>query len=32
MTNRLFNSLGVELEPFVEATHRELMYGTFGKR
>ena len=31
MTNRLFNSLGVELEPFVEATHRELMKSTFAK-
>ena len=31
MTNRLFNSLGVELEPFVEATHRELMKSTFEK-
>ena len=31
MTNRLFNSLGVELEPFVEATHRELMRSTFAK-
>lgn len=31
MTNRLFNSLGVELEPFVEATHRELMQSTFEK-
>lgn len=31
MTNRLFNSLGVELEPFVEATHRELMRNTFAK-
>ncbi len=31
MTNRLFNSLGVDLEPFVEATHRELMQSTFEK-
>ena len=31
MTNRLFNSLGVELEPFVEETHRELMKSTFAK-
>ncbi len=29
MTNRLFNSLGLEPEPFVEATHRELMRSTF---
>ena len=32
MTNRLFNSLGLELEPFVEATHRELMKSTFAKQ
>ena len=31
MTNRLFNSLGLELEPFVEATHRELMKSTFAR-
>ena len=31
MTNRLFNSLGLELEPFVEATHRDLMKSTFAK-
>lgn len=31
MTNRLFNSLGVELELFVEASHRELMRSTFTK-
>ncbi|MDP9454960.1 MAG: hypothetical protein M3Q60_04060 [Actinomycetota bacterium] len=31
MTNRLFNSLGLEPEPFVEATHQELMRSTFEK-
>ncbi len=31
MTNRLFNSLGVDLEPFVETTDRELMQSTFEK-
>ena len=25
MTNRLFNTLGVQLEPFVQATHRQMM-------
>ncbi len=31
MTNRLFNSLGLGLEPFVEATHQELMKSTFAR-
>lgn len=31
MTNRLFNSLRVELEPFVEKGHEELMRGTFSE-
>ncbi len=31
MTNRLFNSLGVELEPFVEDGHQQLMKSTFTK-
>lgn len=29
MTNRLFNTLRVELEPFVEKSHEELMRSTF---
>lgn len=29
MTNRLFNTLRVDPEPFVDRAHRELMYGTF---
>ncbi len=29
MTNRLFNTLRVDPEPFVEQTHRELMKDTF---
>ena len=29
MTNRLFNTLRVDPEPFVESVHKELMYGTF---
>lgn len=31
MTNRLFNSLGVDLEPFVATTDRDLMQSTFEK-
>lgn len=29
MTNRLFNTLRVDPEPFVESVHKEAMYGTF---
>lgn len=29
MTNRLFNTLEVEVEPFVEEDHKKLMYDTF---
>lgn len=29
MTNRLFNTLRVDLEPFVESSHEELMRSTF---
>lgn len=31
MTNRLFNTLRVDPEPFVEEEHKQLMRSTFGK-
>ncbi|MGH3088176.1 MAG: hypothetical protein ACRDSJ_12760 [Rubrobacteraceae bacterium] len=30
MTNRLFNTLEVDLEPLVEESHKKLMYDAFG--
>lgn len=31
MTNRIFNTLRVEPEPFVEKDHEQLMRSTFGR-
>ena len=31
MTNRLFNTLRVAPEPFVDEGHKEMMYGTFNR-
>lgn len=32
MTNRIFNTLRVDPETFVDPAHTELMYSTFGKQ